>query len=316
MIAAMAVLLTAAPFLGYRLAIRIETASVFLVAAAAIGAAISAWRNHLQAAKYYLLAWTMLLLGIVVYASVSFGLLPKNLFTEYGVLFGSAAEMVLLSFALAYRINELQRENQHLHAETAERLEARVGERTTELNHALAELQGANRRLREYSQRDGLTGAHNRYFLDEALERGLESAHERGEPLSLLMVDIDHFRQVNERHGHLAGDSCLCAVAAKLRSCIREGDDFVARFGGEEFVVLLPGADRDAAMARAEVLRREIEAMRVTHADHKLSITVSIGVATQPGDRAGLGRALLQNAEQALQAAKYQGRNRVVAHTP
>ncbi len=312
MMIGMALLLTTAPFLGYRLAIRIETASVFLVAAVAIGSAISAWRNRFEAAKYYLLAWTMLLLGIVVYASVSFGLLPKTFYTEYGVLFGSASEMVLLSFALAYRINELQRENQLLHAENAERLEARVTERTTELHKALGELQGANRRLREYSQRDGLTGAHNRYFLDEALERGLKIAHERREPLSLLMVDIDHFKQINDRYGHLAGDSCLCAVAAKLRSCIREADDFVARFGGEEFVVLLPGADRDSAAIRAGMLRREIEAMRVTHADQKLSMTVSIGVVTQSMDHEGHGRDLLQKADQALYMAKSEGRNRVV----
>lgn len=309
---AMAVLLIAAPFIGYRLAIRIETASVFLVAAVAIGSAISAWRNQLHAAKFYLLAWSMMLFGIVVYASVSFGLLPKNVFTEYGILFGSAAEMVLLSFALAYRINELQRENQQLQADTAERLEARVSERTTELHNALGELQSANRRLREYSQRDGLTGAHNRYFLDEALERGLKIAQERKEPLSLLMVDIDHFKMINDRYGHLAGDSCLCAVAAKLRSCIREADDFVARFGGEEFVVLLPGADREAAATRAELLRREIEAMRVTHAEQKLSMTVSIGVVTQPADRMGHARDLLQRADHALYAAKNQGRNRVV----
>lgn len=309
---AMAAILVAAPFIGYRLAIQIETASVFVVAVVAIGSALSAWRNQMKAAKYYLLAWTMMLMGIVVYASVSFGLLPKNFYTEYGILFGSAAEMVLLSFALAYRINELQRENQALHAETAERLEARVHERTTELHAALAELQGANRRLREYSQRDGLTGAHNRYFLDEALERGLAVAYERHEPLSVLMVDIDHFKRINDLHGHLAGDSCLCAVAAKLRSCIREADDFVARFGGEEFVVMLPGADIQAAAQRAELLRREIESMRVTHADQKLAMTVSIGVATQSGDQPGHARELLQIADHALYRAKSQGRNRVI----
>jgi two-component system, sensor histidine kinase LadS len=309
---AMATVLAIAPFVGYRLAIRIETASVFLVAAVAIGSALSAWRNHMDAAKYYLLAWTTMLLGIVVYASVSFGFLPKNLYTEYGILFGSASEMVLLSFALAYRINELQRENQLLHAENAERLEARVNERTTELNQALNELQGANRRLREYSQRDGLTGAHNRYFLDEALQRVLKVAHERGEPFSLLMVDIDHFKQINDRYGHLVGDSCLCAVAAKLRTCVREADDFVARFGGEEFVVLLPGADRQAAATRAEVLRKEIEAMRVNHGEHRLAMTVSIGVVTQADDQIGSAQMLLQRADHALYEAKNHGRNCVV----
>ncbi len=315
LMAAMAILLMVAPFIGYRLAIRIETASVFVVAAVAIAAALSAWRNHLHAAKYYLLAWTMMLLGIVVYASVSFGLLPKNFYTEYGILFGSAAEMLLLSFALAYRINELQRENHTLAAENAERLESRVNERTTELHAALSELQGANRRLREYSQRDGLTGAHNRYFLDEALERALKLAHDNNEPLSLLMVDIDHFRDINDRHGHLAGDSCLCALAAKLRSCIRESDDFVARFGGEEFVVILPGADAETATARAEMIRAEVQAMRVSHAEQKLTMTISIGVATQPGARAGHPRELVRTADQALTLAKDLGRNRISAAT-
>ncbi len=306
-----ALMLLSAPFFGYRLAIRLETASVFLVAIGAIGSALLAWRRKLGAAKYYLLAWSFMLAGIVVYASVSFGLLPKNFFTEYGILLGSAAEMLLLSFALAYRINELRREHESLQHDHAVRLEVRVNERTTELKQALTDLQGANRRLREYSQRDGLTGAHNRYFLDEALERGLRVAAERGEAFSLLMVDIDHFKQINDNFGHLVGDSCLVAVASRLKSCIREADDFVARFGGEEFAILLPGADLAAAAERAERIRAEIAGMTVEAGERRIRLTVSIGVVSLPPGATSKGHDLLQCADQALYRAKGAGRNRV-----
>ncbi|MGD9582255.1 MAG: diguanylate cyclase [Lysobacterales bacterium] len=312
LIVGQALMLLSAPFFGYRLAIRIETASVFLVAIVAIASSLAAWRSKLGAAKYYLLAWSFMLAGIVVYASVSFGLLPKNFFTEYGILIGSAAEMLLLSFALAYRINELRREHEALQHEYAVRLEVRVDERTTELNQALTELQGANRRLREYSQRDGLTGVHNRYFLDETLERGLRVATERGEAFSLLMVDIDHFKPINDNFGHLVGDSCLVSVAAKLKSCIREADDFVARFGGEEFAILLPGADLAAAAARAERIRAGIAAMTIEAGERRIHLTVSIGVVCLPPGASGKSRELLHCADQALYRAKDSGRNRVV----
>lgn len=306
-------MLLSAAFIGYRPAIRIETASVFLVAIVAIACAVVSWRRRLGAAKYYLLAWSFMLAGIVIYAAVSFGLLQKNFLTEYGIQLGSAAEMLLLSFALAYRFNELRREHEALQSDYAVRLETRVNERTTELNQALSELQGANRWLREYSQRDGLTGVHNRYFLDEALEHGLRVAIERGEAFSLLMVDIDHFKPINDSFGHLVGDICLVAVASRLKSCVRESGDFVARFGGEEFAILLPGADLPTATGRAERMRAEIAGMTIEAGEHRVQLTISVGVVSLPPGTSSKGRELLQCADRALYRAKDAGRNRVVA---
>jgi len=306
-------ILLASFVLSYRHAISLETASVFVVAALCVTSAMVVWRRGYRPAFHYLLAWSFMLAGIVVYASVSFGLLKKTFITEYGIQIGSCIEMILLSFALAYRFQLIREENEALHREAAERLEVRVNERTSELNQALGELRVANRRLQEYSLRDGLTNVHNRRYLDEALPRAVAIAMQRGDALSLLLIDIDHFKRINDTHGHLAGDDCLRDVADVLRQQVREADDFVARYGGEEFVVLLPGAGVETARQRAEALRKAVAQIRVPGYGNPLALTISIGVATL--DAATGGNAtddLLRRADHALYSAKQHGRNRVV----
>jgi diguanylate cyclase (GGDEF)-like protein len=303
----------ASPFMTYRHAILLETASVFLLALMMISAGIRAWRRGYRPAYYFLLAWSFMVAGIVVYASVSFGLLPKNFLTEYGIQFGSSIEMILLSLGLAYRFKLLREQNLLLQLEATERLELRVNERTSELNRAMGELRTANRRLHEFSLRDGLTGVHNRRYLDETLAHAVAQARERHAPISLLMLDIDHFKRVNDDCGHLAGDDCLRAVAEVLRQHVREGDDFVARYGGEEFVVLLPGATREDAARRAEILRKEVAALRVGGHGEPIQLTISIGLAALGGAEIHSGPdKLIRAADAALYRAKREGRNRVV----
>lgn len=298
--------------LSYRHAISLETASVFAVAGLCVVAAINVWRQGYRPAFHYLLAWSFMLAGIVIYASVSFGLLKKTFITEYGIQIGSCIEMILLSFALAYRFQLIREENEALQREVAEKLEVRVNERTAELNTALGELRVANRRLQEYSLRDGLTNVHNRRFLDEALPRAVGIAMQRQEPLCLLLIDIDHFKSINDSYGHLAGDDCLRDVADVLRQQVREADDFVARYGGEEFVVILPGATLDVARARAESLRRAVAQIRVPGDKTPIALTISVGVASLDRDARQPTDDLLKRADQALYAAKQHGRNRVI----
>ncbi|AVP96476.1 hypothetical protein C7S18_04370 [Ahniella affigens] len=305
-------ILAASFVLSYRHAISLETASVFAVAAICVLAAIIVWRQGYRPAFHYLLAWSFMLAGIVVYASVSFGLLKKTFITEYGIQIGSCIEMILLSFALAYRFQLIREENEALQREVAERLEIRVNERTAELNSALGELRVANRRLQEYSLRDGLTNVHNRRYLDEALPRAVSVAIQRQEPLCLLLIDIDHFKTINDSYGHLAGDDCLRDVADVLRQQVREADDFVARYGGEEFVVILPGASLDVARARAESLRRAVAQIRVPGDKAPIALTISVGVASLNRDARQATDDLLKRADQALYTAKQHGRNRVV----
>ncbi len=309
----LAAITLASPFITYRHAILLETASVFLLAFLMIGAGFSAWRHGYRPAYYFLLAWSFMVAGIVVYACVSFGLLPKNFLTEYGIQFGSSIEMILLSLGLAYRFKLLREQNLQLQLEATERLEIRVAERTNELNRAMGELRTANRRLHEFSLRDGLTGVHNRRYLDETLAHAVAQSRERKAPIALLMLDIDHFKRINDTHGHLVGDDCLRAVADVLRRHVREGDDFVARYGGEEFVVLLPGATRDDAARRAEILRSEVAALRIADHGETISLTISLGLSAMDGNDLHSGPdKLIRAADAALYRAKREGRNRLV----
>lgn len=299
-------------FLPYRPVVHAETLLVFFLSPAIFACAVLCWRRY-PPARFFLLAWSMLLAGTLVFAAVSLGLLPKNLFTEYGMQIGSAAELILLSFALAYRINVLKADNERIQREAREQLEARVRARTAELDATLRRLEDANRKLEDFSRRDGLTGVYNRRHLDALLMAALSELRERRQPLSLLMVDVDHFKQVNDRHGHLGGDDCLRAVSDRIRALLAEERAALARYGGEEFVVILPAAPRDHALRVAERLRAGIAGEPVQLDGAEAHITISVGVHTVEGS-AGCGAAeLLRLVDGALYDAKNSGRNRVCA---
>ncbi|MCL3862893.1 diguanylate cyclase [Actinotalea sp. K2] len=165
--------------------------------------------------------------------------------------------------------------------------------------------------LAEQAVRDGLTGLHNRRHLEVVLADAVARAAAEGFPLSAVMVDIDHFKQVNDGHGHAVGDQVLLGVATILADGVRNGDT-VARFGGEEFVLLLPGVGAHAAAERAEAWRRLCSDLAVDTPDGPVTVTISVGVAELP---AGSGPdELLRLADDALYAAKAAGRDVVVVH--
>ncbi len=252
----------------------------------------------------------MFLLGTTLFTLVAFGVLPKTFYTEYGVQIGSALEMLLLSVALGYRYAALRNENERIVREAKLYLEQKVMQRTGELRSALGQLENAHARLRESSQRDGLTGLHNRSHFRERLLEILE----RGEgPVSLLMIDLDHFKSINDRHGHLVGDDCLRWAARTIGQALRPHEALLARFGGEEFVAALPGMDTADAADVAQSLRRALHAHPCASGPHIVPISASIGVHRLPrgagidGDEA-IDHAL-QGADQALYAAKAGGRD-------
>lgn len=312
LIAFHAVMLVAAPLLHYRTAVLIGTGMVFPGVGSVIAVAVIVARRGFRPALLFLLAWAMLLAGTLVYAMVSFGMLHKSFATEYGMQIGSAAEMIFLSFALAYRWAALRDENERIAREATEQLERRVEERTGELSAALQQLGEAHARLREHSARDGLTGVFNRRHFDQHFCALVEQCRADRKPFSLLITDLDHFKHVNDEFGHLTGDDCLRCIAATLQQCAGE-QALVARFGGEEFVVLMPGADELGARRTAENLRQRVAAHSFAlDGGRQLHLTVSIGVAT-----AGIGaqvaaETLLRRADDALYEAKRSGRNRVV----
>jgi diguanylate cyclase (GGDEF)-like protein len=168
-------------------------------------------------------------------------------------------------------------------------------------------------RLLYLASRDRLTGLFNRGHFDRALGAAMESAARSGQPLSLAMLDIDHFKQINDGHGHAQGDRTLCQVAERLSRAMRR-TDIVARYGGEEFVILLPGTTPDAALVRMEALRREIAGTPIELSDGQtLRVDFSAGIAGTPDDvEATTPKALLTCADARLLAAKRAGRGRCI----
>jgi diguanylate cyclase (GGDEF)-like protein/PAS domain S-box-containing protein len=164
--------------------------------------------------------------------------------------------------------------------------------------------------LREQAIRDPLTGAFNRRYLVETLEREITSAARNQYPLCLMIIDIDHFKAVNDTYGHLAGDHVLRELTHLLQQSTRKGD-IVCRYGGEEFVVLMPHSGLTDALWRAEALRSELQSTSFPFAGSMLAVTVSIGLATTETAQFTCDE-LLSQADRALFRAKAAGRNRVI----
>jgi diguanylate cyclase (GGDEF)-like protein len=158
---------------------------------------------------------------------------------------------------------------------------------------------------------DGMTGIHNKRFFMEFLEREIAVASRHGHPLTLVMFDVDHFKKVNDTHGHLAGDAVLKDVSQRIRPRIRR-EDLFARYGGEEFVCVLPSTALPGGIVFAEHLRTLIEEKPTTFEDKVIPFTISLGVSTLHRETGVDPAALIKRADENLYAAKRGGRNRVV----
>jgi diguanylate cyclase (GGDEF)-like protein len=173
----------------------------------------------------------------------------------------------------------------------------------------LAQIRILKTRLEEQAIRDPLTGLYNRRYLDDALEREVVRAHREGYPLSVVMLDLDRFKALNDTFGHQAGDAVLVALGRSLRDQVRAGD-LASRWGGEEFLLLLPNMPLAAAAARVDKLRERFAAIRIEAGQEQISATLSGGVAAYP-EHGATPLALIGAADSALYRAKDQGRDRV-----
>jgi diguanylate cyclase (GGDEF)-like protein len=185
-----------------------------------------------------------------------------------------------------------------------------TGKRILELERSL---KMANEEIRILSITDHLTGCFNRGYMTSHLPEELNRASRYGHPLSLIMCDIDRFKNVNDSRGHLAGDSVLRLVVDFIHEALRKDIDWAVRYGGEEFLIVLPETDREGAWAVAERLRQEMATKPIAIGDQEIAITASFGLASfDPGmDKEPSAEALIREADQYLYQAKKEGRNKV-----
>lgn len=198
-----------------------------------------------------------------------------------------------------------------LQQESQEQLESRVQERTLELNIALQELEAVNRELKEKNTLDELSGLYNRRYYDQKILAEFRRSRRNLTPLSIVMIDIDHFKKINDSYGHQAGDKCIVEVANIIKSLLGRSSDVGCRYGGEEFCLILPETDENGALAMAEAICQRLRQQSIYIKDNVIKLTVSCGVSTYQQEKTVTPDVLFANADKALYQAKQAGRNQV-----
>jgi diguanylate cyclase (GGDEF)-like protein len=292
-----------------------------LLSAVALLAGLVAWRRGHPGAPLFLFAWSLLLGGVAVMAMRAFGWIPTHFLTIYAMQIGSTLDMLLLSFALADRINSMRSEKELAQAELISakqnmldalrrseyELEARVELRTRELEAANTRLRDNEHELSRLARQDALTGLGNRIALEEETHKAIDRASRLGTSVAVMLIDLDQFKPVNDNHGHGVGDEVLRMVARRLAKCTRRTDT-LARLGGDEFVVVVEGHDAVAdAIAVAEKMVAEM-VRPFPLQGLVLSIGASIGIAVLGEEDSP--DSLLRRADRAMYFSKREGGNR------
>jgi diguanylate cyclase (GGDEF)-like protein len=311
------------PFvLPYRIAaINVSLSGICFSVLAVAGGVLCLLRNG-PGARFFLIAWALLLVGVAVTGARNFGWLPTNDLTSYAMQIGSALEMLLLSSALADRINSMRKEKERAQADalqakqqvvealqkSEQELEHRVNQRTRELADANARLLESEEALRHLAYHDNLTGLANRALMEDRINQAIEQAKRHDFHVAVLLVDLDRFKPVNDAFGHSAGDEVLKAIALRLKECVRASDT-VARIGGDEFVAVLhPLQGPDDANRVANSISRSLARPFVLQGQ-ALGISASVGVALYP-THASDATSLLKHADKAMYLAKSGTRGR------
>lgn len=292
-------------------------------------------------AMIFSVAWSALFLGTLIFSLMLAGVLPFNFYTAYAQIFGMVVELVLLSFALAYRIRLDQASREQAQAESLnmavrvikertqrldaqkqmlelqqnlnEQLETQVAQRTRQYEEAMDKLEDANSNLLRLSMTDPLSKVSNRRSFDEIVVKECRRAYRTQQPMAVILLDIDHFKAINDTYGHGVGDHCIRQVAQALDRVVSRAGDLLARYGGEEFVYVLPATTETQALAVAERSRELVEALSISREGIGLSLTISAGVAAWVPAAEEDYTDLIATADKALYRAKAAGRNRVKA---
>ena len=290
------------------------------------------WLKGSNIARFYTLAWGVLCFSCLAVVLDSLDIMEFTLPAHYLLMLGASLEAILLALILAMSQNKqrqallnvqaelLEKERHTRHTEknmlllqenATEALEYKVQERTLELEVALRELSEKNQELEEKNTLDALTGIRNRSYFDKKYQAEVRRSRREQTQLSIVMLDIDHFKKVNDEYGHLVGDECIKTVAKMLQKSLKRPSDDVTRYGGEEFALILPNTNLEGAMVLVEQLRVEIETTAIKCEDVSIHITVSAGVGTSVAELNRPEDSILALADKQLYAAKNAGRNNV-----
>jgi len=307
---------------------------VMLVIPATFLAVIGGWITWIkgrQDARYFSIAWFAFLVGALLLALSKLGLIPRNIVTEHGAEVGTVIELALLAFALAGRLKQERIKRQFLedHAREMERtallakehalelekmnseqLERNVRARTLDLHNALSELSQMNKRLEQLNQVDSVTGVGNENSFVTTLGKEWDRSYREGEVLSLIVVELDNYREILADYGAVASDECLKNVASILERLISRPADCITRYGDKVFGVILPGTDEKGAGHLARQVVELVSAQPFDFGVAKVQASVSIGVAAVMPQKPDHFRELLMSAESAVYMAKSSGGNR------
>jgi diguanylate cyclase (GGDEF)-like protein len=290
------------------------------------------WFKGVKIARSYILAWTALLSSVFITGLDSLGFIKLDIHSHYllmiGAIIGTFFQALILAVnyhqtrqqmfdaqaaALAKErdIRKAQDSLLELQKTTKHALEYSVQERTLELQVALRELSETNKELAEKNTLDALTDIRNRSYFDKKYLAEIRRSRRQYTELSVVMIDIDHFKQVNDKHGHLIGDHCIKFVAQALQNVLKRPSDVACRFGGEEFALIMPGTNLAGAKALVEQVRLEIEITPVISPFNQIHLTISAGICSGVIELGQAEDELLACADQQLYKAKNGGRNQV-----
>ena len=290
-----------------------STLTLFVV----LGVAVWAYKRRLSGSGYFLGGWVFSLGGFFAIAFFANGLIAFSFVTYYAAGTGFLAEIAMFSFALAGRIEQLHSERENARAASVEaqiQLTKSLSRANAELERSVkartAELEIARAEAEHLALTDGLTGINNRRALFEQGAQMHAEALRSKATYAAIMLDIDHFKRINDKYGHQIGDETLCAIAAAVKRLGRDAD-IAGRIGGEEFAILLPGTNANQAQVLANRLRHAFAEIAIPVGDQIVRVTGSLGVAESAPNDAGF-ESVLERADAALYEAKNRGRDRVV----
>jgi len=283
-------------------------------------------------ARYFTIAWGFLLVSGLSASLDNVNLIQLPISSNNLLIIGGAVETLILALILAINYSHSRDDlvdaqqfalEQEKHANSAkenlievqkrhqEDLEYKVEERTLELEVTLRELSEANNELERLNAIDPLTGAHNRRHFDKRLRSEGRRSRREQTPLSLIIIDVDHFKSINDRYGHDGGDECLKHVTRVFQHHIHRPTDDLCRIGGEEFAVILPNTDIEGALHVAESMRRGLESSPLVYGNESIQLTASAGLSTTVIGDEDHAQRMFKFADELLYEAKSAGRNRV-----